>query len=50
MVEVGKDSLVIVPTSSDRPAEEAEHLRVTEKEKNANQGVAPDATKPSAIT
>ena len=43
VAEVGKDSLVSVPTASNKPAEEAEHLGVTEKEKNANRGVAPDA-------
>ena len=50
MTEVGKDSLASVPTSSDKPAKEVEHLGVIEKEKNANQGVAPDAIKPLAVT
>jgi len=50
VAEVGKDSLVNVPTASDKPAEEAEHLGVTEKEKNANRGVAPNALKPPTVT
>jgi len=47
---VGKDSSVNVPTSSDKSTEEAEHPGITEKEKNANQGVAPDAMKPPTVT
>ena len=47
---MGKDSSDSVPTSSDKPTEKAEHPRDTEKEKNANQGVAPDAMKPPAVT
>ena len=50
VTKVGKDSSTSVPTSSDKPAEEAEHLGVIEKEKNANQGVASDAMKPQAVT
>ena len=48
--EVSKDSLVSVPTSFDKPTEEAKQPRATEKEKNANQGMAPDAMKPSVVT
>jgi len=47
---VGKDSSASVPTSSDKPAKEAKHPGVIEKEKNANQGVALDARKPPAVT
>ena len=50
VAEVGKDSSVIIPTSSDKLAEGAEHPGVPEKEKTANQGVALDAMKPPAIT
>ena len=50
MVEVGKDNTANVPTSSDKPSEEAEQPRVTKKEKNTNQGVAPDAMKPPTVT
>ena len=48
VAEASKDSLVEVLTSSDKPSKVTEHPGATEKEKNANQGVAPDATKPSA--
>ena len=37
MTKVGKDNSANVPTSSDKPTEEAEHPGVTEKVKNANQ-------------
>ena len=47
---MGKDSSASVSTSFDKLVEEAEHLEVTEKEKNANQGVAPDAMKPPTVT
>ena len=47
---MGKDSSAIVPTSSDKPAEEAKHPEVIEKEKNANQGVASDALKLPTVT
>ena len=48
VAEASKDSPAKVLTSSDKPSEVTKHPRATEKEKNANQGVAPDATKPSA--
>ena len=47
---MGKDSSASVSNSFDKLVEEAEHLEVTEKEKNANQGVAPDAMKPPTVT
>ena len=50
MAEVGKDSIAKVPTFSDNPFEVAEQPWVIEKEKNANQSMAPDATKPSTAT
>ena len=52
VAEMGKDNIANVPTSSNNPSEEAEQLGVTEeeKEKNARQGVAPDAMKPPTIT
>ena len=46
MIEVSKDSTTSVTTSSANLSEEAEQPGATEKEKNANQGVAPDAMKP----
>ena len=46
MAEVSKDSTTNVTTSSTNLSEEAEKPGATEKEKNANQGVAPDAMKP----
>ena len=36
VVEVGKDNIANVPTSSDNPFEEAEQLGVTKKEKEKN--------------
>ena len=48
VAEAGKDSPVEILTSSNKPSEVTKHPGATEKEKNANQGVAPDATKPSA--
>ena len=45
-VEVSKDNTTNVATSSANLPEEAEQPGATEKEKNANQGVAPDAMKP----
>ena len=36
VTEMGKDSSASVSTSFDKLVEEAEHLEVTEKEKNAN--------------
>ena len=50
MAEIGKNSKANVPTSFDKPPEEVEQPRVTEKKNNANQGVAPDAMKPPTIT
>ena len=50
VIKVSKDSSASVPTSFDKPAEKAEHPKVIEKEKNANQGVAPNAMKPLAVT
>ena len=47
---MSKDSSASVPTSFDKPVEKAEHPKVIEKEKNANQGVAPNAMKPLAVT
>ena len=47
---MGKDSTTNVPTSSTQPVEEDEHPCVTGKEKNANQGVVPDAVKPPVVT
>ena len=46
----GKDSMVNAPTSFDKAAKEVEHPGVTEKEKNDNQGVVPDAVKPPVVT
>ena len=48
VVEVGKANTDNAPTPSDNPSVEAEQPGVTKKEENANQGVAPDAMKPSA--
>ena len=50
MAEVGKDGPAEVLTSSDKPSEVAEQPRATEKEKNANQGVAFNAAKPLTTT
>ena len=36
VVEVGKDSTVTIPTSSDKHTKEAEQPEVIEKEKDAN--------------
>ena len=50
MAEIGKNSKANAPTSFDKPPEEVEQPRVTEKKNNANQGVATDAMKPPTIT
>ena len=49
---MGKDSTTNDLTSSDNPFKVVEQLGVIEKEKekNANQGVAPDAMKPPTVT
>ena len=49
---MGKDSITNDLTSSDNPFKVVEQLGVIEKEKekNANQGVAPDAMKPPTVT
>ena len=49
---MGKDSITNDLTSSDNPFKVVEQLGVIEKEKekNANQGVAPDAMKPPIVT
>ena len=49
---MGKDSTANDPTSSDNPFKVVKQLGVIEKEKekNANQGVAPDAMKPPTVT
>ena len=49
---MGKDSTANDPTSSDNPFKVVKQLGVIEKEKekNANQGVAPDAIKPLTVT
>ena len=49
---MGKDSTANDPTSSDNPFKVVKQLGVIEKEKekNANQGVAPDAMKPLTVT
>ena len=50
VVEVSKDSTTNVTTSSANLSEEAEQPGATEKEKNTNQRVAPDAMKPSTTS
>ena len=49
---MGKDSTTNDPTSSDNPFKVVKQLGVIEKEKekNANQGVAPDAMTPPTVT
>ena len=49
---MGKDSTANDPTSSDNPFKVVKQLGIIEKEKekNANQGVAPDAMKPPTVT
>ena len=49
VAELGKGSPTKVPPSSDSPSEEAHQHGVTEKQADANKGVAPDATKPPAV-
>ena len=49
VAELGKGSPTKVPPSSDSPSEEAHQYRVTEKQADANKGVAPDATKPPVV-
>ena len=44
--ELSKDNITNVATSSANLPEKVEQPGATEKEKNANQGVAPDAMKP----
>ena len=46
VVEVSKDSTTNVTSSFANLSEETKQPGATEKEKNANQGVAPDAMKP----
>ena len=46
MAEVGKDSTTNVTSSSANLFEKANWPEATQKEKNANQGVAPDAMQP----
>ena len=52
VAKMGKDSTANDSTSSDNPFKVVEQLGVIEKEKekNANQGVAPDAMKPPTVT
>ncbi|KAL0010238.1 hypothetical protein SO802_005346 [Lithocarpus litseifolius] len=50
VAKMGKDTLANVLPSSNKLTERAEHLEVIEKEKDAAQGVAPDAIKPSTAT
>ena len=50
VAKVGKDNPAKVLTSSDNLSEVAEDPGVIEKEKNANKGMAPDATKPPTVT
>ena len=45
LAEASNDSIAKVLTSFDTPSEVAKWLEGTEKKKNTNQGVAPDATK-----
>ena len=47
---MSKDSTTNVTTSFANLSEEAKQPRAIEKEKNANQGVAPDAMKPPTPT
>ena len=46
----GTDGTAKVPTSSNTTSEVAEQPEGTKNEKNANQGVAPDAMKPPIVT
>ena len=50
VAKVSKDSITNVTTTSVILSEEAERLRATEKEKNSNQVVAPDAMKPPSTS
>ena len=50
VAEAGSDSIAKVLTSFNTPSEVAKWPEGTEKKKNTNQGVAPDATKPPTTT
>ena len=50
VAEVSKDSITNVTTTSINLFEEAERPGATEKEKNSNQVVAPDAMKPPSTS